>query len=161
MGNQSVNVDRSTGPILLETPENIVIWLVSVQVNWDDGTWSTHTVAGIFLPMSEWGKDEVIKCEYLLTRLLVEMFSREYWDTSDTRDWGWEKRTRCKTTLLIYSSESHQLAYLIYYWVILETSRTFHPRLNSLGCVLLSVHHILIVSFSSVSDVFHMVFRFG
>ena len=71
------------------------------------------------MPTIEWGKGEMIKCECLLTRLLVQMFSR-YWDTSDTRDWGWEKRTRCKTALLIYFPESHQLAYLLCYWVILK-----------------------------------------
>ena len=86
-----------------------------------------------FLPTIEWGKGEMIKRELLLTRLLVKLFSRYYWETSDTRDWGWEKRTQCKTTLLIYSSESHQLAYLIYFRVILETSRTFHLRPNFPG----------------------------
>ena len=33
-------------PILLETPENIIVRLVSMQVDWDDGSGSTHTVAG-------------------------------------------------------------------------------------------------------------------
>ena len=42
-----------------------------------------------------------------------------------------------------------------------DLSGTFHFSLNSLGCVLLSVHHVLIVSSLSVSDVFHMVLRFG
>ena len=37
---------------------------------------------------------------------------------------------------------------------------TFHLSLNFLGCVSLSVHHLLIFSPSSVSDVFYMVFCF-
>ena len=36
----------SNRPVLLEAPENIIIRLVSMQVDWDDGSWSTHTVAG-------------------------------------------------------------------------------------------------------------------
>ena len=43
----------SAGPVLLETPENVIIGLVSVQVNRDDWAWSTHTVAGRFLPTIE------------------------------------------------------------------------------------------------------------
>ena len=33
-------------PVLLETPENIIVRLVSVQVDGNDGSGSTHTVAG-------------------------------------------------------------------------------------------------------------------
>ena len=36
----------SNRPVLLKTPENIIVRLVSMQVNWDDGSGSTHTVAG-------------------------------------------------------------------------------------------------------------------
>ena len=36
----------SNRPVLLEASKNIIIGLVSMQVNWDDGSWSTHTVAG-------------------------------------------------------------------------------------------------------------------
>ena len=44
---ESGNMNQvSKRPILLETPENIIVRLVSMQVNRDDGSWSTHTVAG-------------------------------------------------------------------------------------------------------------------
>ena len=36
----------SNRPVLLETPENIIVRLVSMQVDWDDWSGSTHTVAG-------------------------------------------------------------------------------------------------------------------
>ena len=36
----------SNRPVLLETPENIIIRLVSMQVDRDNGSGSTHTVAG-------------------------------------------------------------------------------------------------------------------
>ena len=36
----------SNRPVLLETPENVIVQLVSMQVDWDDRSGSTHTVAG-------------------------------------------------------------------------------------------------------------------
>ena len=46
-GTEGEDVNQiSNRPVLLETPEDIIIRLVSVQVNGNDGSWSTHTVAG-------------------------------------------------------------------------------------------------------------------
>ena len=46
-GSKGGDVDQvSTGPILLEASENVIIRLVSVQVDRNDGSGSTHTVTG-------------------------------------------------------------------------------------------------------------------
>ena len=50
-GGYVVEIPKS--PTLLEASEDIIIRLVSVQVNWDDGARSTLTVAGGFLPTIE------------------------------------------------------------------------------------------------------------
>ena len=134
------------GPILLKTSNQEVILEILIEVKRGAGKretivlrrdkrWTTHTVAGDN-PANNWMSKRLYenKWNYPLVRLSrcsVDITER----TKDTRDWGWEKRTRCKDPwVYILSFPLASWLWVIQVWVIrshMERSTTFF----SLGCV--------------------------